>query len=80
MEGDNLNIQIFGTKKCNETKKAQRFKTSCKPAGDKNTNCEKWKTGNCWICTGYLEEVELTEGHFYEKNYKYNINQYVHGL
>ena len=25
LEESNLNIQIFGTKKCNETKKAERF-------------------------------------------------------
>lgn len=45
-----MNIQIFGTKKCNDTKKAERF---FKERGI-------WKTVNTWISDRCLERMELT--------------------
>lgn len=112
-----MNVQIFGTKKCNDTKKAQRyfkergikfqfvdmsekeiskgeFRSVCQAvgginaminedckdkdalalvnfggpkgreasgesAGDKDTDCQKRKAGDSWVCTRGLEGLEL---------------------
>lgn len=53
-----------------ETQKAQRCFKECGikfqfidmnekeiSKGDKDTDCQKWKAGDCGICTGGLEEL-----------------------
>ena len=65
-----MNIQIFGTKKCNNTKKAERF---FKERGIKfqfidmkekgmskgEFNSQKWKAIHTWLSAGCLENVEI---------------------
>ena len=61
-----MNIQIFGTKKYNDTKKAQRYfkergiKFQFIDMSDKDSDCQKWKTGDGEVCTGGLEGLGIT--------------------
>ena len=39
-----LNIQIYGTKKSSDTRKADR---------------SEWSSSYCWVCTGCMEDMEI---------------------
>ena len=55
-----MNIQIFGTKKCNDTfRRAEGREASGESAGDKDTDCQKRKAGDGGVRTGGLEGLEL---------------------
>ena len=55
-----MNIQIFGTKKCNDTfRRAEGREASGESAGDKDTDCQERKAGDGGVCTGGLEGLEL---------------------
>ena len=53
-----MNIQIFGTKKCNDTKKAQRY---FKERGIKAVINEECKDKNTLALLKYIAESELEE-------------------